>query len=47
MQGCQKCAAPVNVDNRLDEEYYGQIGFYDQLSFGEPRNYNVGFSYRF
>jgi outer membrane receptor for ferric coprogen and ferric-rhodotorulic acid len=36
-----------NVDNLLDEEYYGQIGFYNQLSFGEPRNYHIGFSYRF
>jgi outer membrane receptor for ferric coprogen and ferric-rhodotorulic acid len=40
-------SAQLNVDNLLDEEYYSQIGFYDQLAFGEPRNYNVGVNYRF
>lgn len=40
-------SAQLNVDNVLDEEYYGQIGFFNQLSFGEPRNYNVGVTYRF
>jgi outer membrane receptor for ferric coprogen and ferric-rhodotorulic acid len=43
----ESLSAQLNIDNLLDEKYYGQIGFYDQLSFGEPRNYNVGFSYRF
>jgi outer membrane receptor for ferric coprogen and ferric-rhodotorulic acid len=37
----------VNVDNLLDEEYFGQIGFYNQLSFGRPRSYNMEVSYRF
>lgn len=37
----------LNVDNLFDEEYFGQIGFYDQLSFGRPRSYNASFSYRF
>ena len=40
-------SAQLNVDNLLDKEYYGQIGFFNQLSYGEPRNYNVGFTYRF
>lgn len=40
-------SAQLNVDNLLDEEYYSQIGFFDQLAFGEPRNYNVGVTYRF
>lgn len=43
----QQLSVQVNIDNLLDEDYYGQIGFYDQLSFGEPRNYNVSMSYRF
>lgn len=40
-------SAQVNVDNLLDEEYYSQIGFYSQLAFGEPRNYNLSVTYRF
>jgi outer membrane receptor for ferric coprogen and ferric-rhodotorulic acid len=40
-------SAQLNVDNLLDEAYYGQIGFFNQLSFGEPRNYNLGFMYKF
>jgi outer membrane receptor for ferric coprogen and ferric-rhodotorulic acid len=37
----------LNIDNLFDEEYFGQIGFYSQLSFGRPRSYNASFSYRF
>jgi outer membrane receptor for ferric coprogen and ferric-rhodotorulic acid len=40
-------SAQLNLDNLLDEEYYSQIGFYNQLAFGEPRNYNLGVTYRF
>ncbi|WP_116810996.1 TonB-dependent siderophore receptor [Steroidobacter cummioxidans] len=40
-------SAQLNVDNLLDETYYSQIGFFSQLAFGEPRNYNVGITYRF
>jgi len=40
-------SAQLNVDNLLDETYYDQIGFYSQYAFGEPRNYNVGVTYRF
>ncbi len=37
----------LNVDNLLDEEYYNQIGFYDQLAFGAPVNGRLAFMYRF
>jgi len=37
----------LNVDNLFHEEYFGQMGFDDQLSFGRRRSYNASFSYRF
>lgn len=40
-------SAQLNLDNLLDKTYYSQIGFYNQLAFGEPRNYNRGVTYRF
>ncbi|MDY6949186.1 MAG: TonB-dependent siderophore receptor [Pseudomonadota bacterium] len=42
-----KLSAQLNVENLLDEQYYDQIGFYSQLAFGEPRNYNLGVTVRF
>lgn len=39
--------AQLNVDNLLDEKYYSQIGFYNQLEFGEPRNFTASLNYRF
>lgn len=39
--------AQLNVDNLLDEEYYSQIGFYNQLEFGEPRNFTASLNYSF
>jgi outer membrane receptor for ferric coprogen and ferric-rhodotorulic acid len=43
----ENISAQLNLDNLLDEEYYSQIGFFNQLAFGEPRNYNLGVTYRF
>lgn len=40
-------AAQLNIDNLLDEEYYSQIGFYNQLEYGEPRNFTASLNYRF
>ena len=40
-------SAQLNVDNLLDEEYYNQIGFYNQLEFGEPRNFTLTMNYDF
>jgi outer-membrane receptor for ferric coprogen and ferric-rhodotorulic acid len=40
-------SAQVNVSNLLDETYYSQIGFYDQLAFGMPRNITGELRYRF
>ena len=37
----------ANVSNLLDETYYSQIGFYNQLAYGEPRNINVSLKYQF
>lgn len=39
--------AQVNVDNLMDEKYYSQTGFYNQHSFGEPRNVTATLKYRF
>lgn len=40
-------SAQVNVSNLFDETYYSQIGFYDQLAFGMPRNITGELRYRF
>lgn len=40
-------SAQLNVDNLLDETYYSQIGFYNQLEYGEPRNATVSMNYQF
>ncbi len=40
-------SAQINVDNLLDKEYYSQIGFYNQLEFGQPRNFTVSLDYSF
>jgi outer membrane receptor for ferric coprogen and ferric-rhodotorulic acid len=43
----ERLSGQVNLDNLTDETYYSQIGFYDQLAYGEPRNVNVRLRYRF
>jgi outer membrane receptor for ferric coprogen and ferric-rhodotorulic acid len=40
-------SAQFNVENLLDKQYYDQIGFFDQLAWGEPRNYNLSFRFKF
>lgn len=37
----------LNVENLFDKKYYSQIGFYDQLAFGEPRNVTATLRYAF
>lgn len=37
----------LNVNNVFDKTYYSQIGFYDQLAFGAPRNAYLNFRYKF
>ncbi len=39
--------AQLNIDNALDEEYYSQIGFYNQLEFGQPRDVTLSLRYQF
>ncbi|MDO3383642.1 TonB-dependent siderophore receptor [Gilvimarinus algae] len=36
-----------NINNALDETYYSQIGFYSQLAYGAPRDYELSLNYRF
>lgn len=37
----------ANVENLFDRKYYSQIGFYDQLAFGEPRNVTITLRYHY
>ncbi len=37
----------LNIDNLLDEKFYSQIGFYDQLAYGPPRNFSLLLNYSF
>lgn len=46
-QFSDQLSAQVNLDNLLDETYYSQIGFYNQLEFGEPRNITASLNYQF
>lgn len=39
--------ALVNVENLFDKTYYSQIGFYNQLAYGEPRNVTLTLRYQF
>ncbi|MEE4452992.1 TonB-dependent siderophore receptor [Novosphingobium resinovorum] len=40
-------SAQVNVENLFDKKYYSQIGFYNQLAYGEPRNVTLTLRYQF
>ncbi|PTD26460.1 TonB-dependent siderophore receptor [Sphingomonas fennica] len=37
----------VNIENLFDKKYYSQIGFYNQLAYGEPRNVTVTLRYHY
>lgn len=37
----------VNVENLFDKTYYSQIGFYNQLAYGEPRNVTLTLRYHY
>lgn len=37
----------ANVENAFNKKYYSQIGFYDQLAFGEPRNATLTLRYHY
>lgn len=37
----------ANVENLFDKKYYSQIGFYNQLAFGEPRNVTFTLRYHY
>ncbi len=40
-------SAQLNVENLFDKKYYSQIGFYNQLAYGEPRNVTLTLRYQF
>ncbi|GFE75446.1 TonB-dependent siderophore receptor [Novosphingobium sp. TCA1] len=40
-------SAQINVENLFDKKYYSQIGFYNQLAYGEPRNVTLTLRYQF
>lgn len=40
-------SAQVNLENLFDKTYYSQIGFYNQLAYGEPRNVTLTLRYPF
>ena len=46
-QASEALSIQLNVDNLLDKTYYSQIGFFDQLAYGEPRNLNLNLKYQF
>ncbi|WP_288132804.1 TonB-dependent siderophore receptor [Microbulbifer sp.] len=46
-QFTEQLSGQLNLDNLLDETYYSQIGFYNQVEFGEPRNITASVNYRF
>ncbi|WP_226790390.1 TonB-dependent siderophore receptor [Aliarcobacter butzleri] len=37
----------LNVNNIFDEKYYTNIGFYNQVSYGDPRNFTLTMKYDF
>lgn len=43
----EQVSGQINFDNLLDETYYSQIGFYNQLEYGEPRNVTASVTYQF
>ena len=43
----QQLSVQINVDNLLDEKYFNQIGFFNQLGFGEPRDVTATLNYAF
>ncbi|TLM79294.1 TonB-dependent siderophore receptor [Microbulbifer harenosus] len=43
----EQISGQINFDNLLDETYYSQIGFYNQLEYGEPRNVTASVTYQF
>ena len=36
-----KTTVQLNVNNLLDKKYYRNVGFYDSVFWGEPRNVNL------
>jgi outer membrane receptor for ferric coprogen and ferric-rhodotorulic acid len=40
-----KLRARLNVNNALDKTYYSQIGFFNQLAYGKPRDAKVTIEY--
>jgi len=37
----------LNINNLFDKEYYSNVGFYNQIAIGSPRNYTASLKYSF
>lgn len=42
-----QASVQLNAENIFDKKYYSQIGFYNQLAYGEPRNVTITLRYQF
>ena len=42
-----RASVQINAENIFDKKYYSQIGFYNQLAYGEPRNVTLTLRYQF
>ncbi|NVD96712.1 TonB-dependent receptor [Massilia sp. BJB1822] len=40
-------SAQLNISNLLDKKYYRNVGFYDSVFWGEPRNVTATLTYKF
>lgn len=43
----EQIAIQANLENLFNKTYYSQIGFYSQLAYGAPRNFNIRATYAF
>lgn len=42
-----KFSVQANVENAFDEIYYSQVGFFNEYTYGSPRNYTISATYSF
>ncbi|KQV90055.1 hypothetical protein ASD15_25620 [Massilia sp. Root351] len=43
----RQASVQLNISNLLDKHYYRNVGFYDSVFWGEPRNVSLSLNYRF
>ena len=39
-------SAQLNINNLLDKKYYSNVGFYDGVNWGEPRNVRLSLRWK-